>query len=190
MKTIKIIERAEKYRLLGRFDRTSAISFINDCLYDLAMNQAIKREEIFYGFTGLPIQLNGKIIKVESVDINDSSVKKEDFSVRVMQDNKIIMYKRNNNGDFERISYTDNVEIKEIIVIYTGYREVKKIDDTIEFPSEFESAIVYYVRAKMLEEIGEIEQSQYFMNQFTREMIMKSAPKVNVVSKPSEYSLR
>lgn len=187
MKVNNIIERAEKYRMLGRFDKTSAMSFINDALYDISKMHSIKRNEIFFQYSGMPIELEGKIIKVESIELKDFDEK--DFMAEVLQDNKIILYKRDSDDNFKKMTFEDHVKIPEIDIKYVGFLEVIKTTEEIDFPSEFETAIVYFIRSKMLEEIGEIEQSQYFMGQYSRELIMKSAPKIDVISKPSKYSL-
>lgn len=187
MKVTNVIERAEKYRLLGRFDKISGIAFINDALYDICMMQSIKREEIFYGYTGLPFKLMGEVIKVESVDLEVDEPKQ--FNVRIMQNNEIILYKLNHEGKFVQMTFEDHVKIPRITVVYTGFIRVIKPDQNIDFPAIFETAIVYFVRSKMLEEVGEVEQAQYFENQYMKQLIMKSSPKTEVISKPSPYSL-
>lgn len=188
MKINKVIERAEKYRTLGRFDKNSAIDYINDALYEITKRQSFKIDEIIYRFRVNPVKLTKKLIKLESVDFG-SEENNEKYSLRINQNNDIWVFKKDKNNQFKKIGINNKTEIAEINVIYTGYKEVSESDETIDFPSEFETAIVYFLRSKMLEETGEIEQSQYFYQAYEREVLRKSSPKVDVVSQPSEYSL-
>lgn len=185
----KVIERAEKFRLLGRFDKKSAIDYINDAMYEISKRQSLKIEEDFYSFQVNPIRLANKLIKLDSVDFGTTELNLK-YAVRVMQNNELWVYKKDEeDGNFDKISFDNENVIERINLIYIGHRVVTSADQNVDFPSEMETAIVYFLRSKMLEEIGEIEISQYFNNQFDREIIRKSSPKVDVVSKPSEFSL-
>lgn len=187
MKANNLLERAEKFRGLGRFDKKSGIAFMNDALYEIAQRQSLKVEEVFYGFVGLPITLQGKIIKVEGLQLK--GVENRDFDAKVEQDNSIVLFRKDSTGVFKKITLDDNIQIESITIRYVGFKIVKKPEDTVVFPSEFESSLVYFIRSKMLEETGDMETSEYFYKQFQKELIMKTAPKVYVIAEPSKYSL-
>jgi len=189
MQVNKVIERAEKFRTLSRFDKKSAIDYINDGLYEISKRQSIKLEESFYSFQVNPIRLANQIVKVESIDFGTDELNKQ-YSARVMQDNEVWIYRKEQNNKFVKISFDNEKVIDKIDFVYTGYRKITGSDQVIPFPPEFETSLVYFLRSKMLEEIAEFEASQYFETKFYQELRMKAAPKVDVVSQPSEYSLR
>jgi len=182
----KILQRAEKHRNLGRFDKTSAISFLNDALYEVSKRQSLKIRETYNNFTENPIKLNDNVIKIDSVKINNNET--ERFRARVMPNGEVLLYIRN-NGDFREIKPSDNISIDKIDFEYTGYKQIESSSDEIDIPNKFETAVVYFVRSKMFEEIGELEFSNYFLSQYMREISMKSNPTIDVTSKPSKYSL-
>lgn len=184
MEATKIIERAEKFRLLGRFDRRSAISFLNDGLYEITSRQGLTINETFYGFTGKPFFPKNVVVRIDSIEVE----KPHEYQYRVSNDGSISMYMLD-NGQYRKIEIDDEVEIDEIKISYVGYKKIEEIGDDVEVPDYYETALVYFLRSKMLEEYGEVESSQYFLQQYMREMVTKTEPRHLVVAEPSKYSL-
>ena len=189
MQVRKVIERAEKQRSLGRFDEKSALSFLNDAIFEISKRQSLKIKETYYGYYGAPIRMKGVVIKHESIEILNPS---RDYKHRVMPDGTVLLYIKPEELEYDswrEVDIEDGFEEDEIVFRYTGYKPVSKYDENINVPEEFETALVYYLRSKMFEERDELEMSQYFSNQFKLELLSKAHPKRDVVSKPSEFSL-
>lgn len=184
----KIIERAEKYRGLGRFDKRSAVSFLNDALYEITKRQSITVLESFYSYVGERFKPEGILIKF----ISASSEEKTESKLKIMNDGSMNFFYQNENKEWIEHDFDNYPELEEIKLEYVGFIPVKddfSETDEISFSSEFETSLVYFVRSKMLEESSQFEESNYFLQQFNREFISKSAPKRDIISKPSEFSL-
>jgi predicted transcriptional regulator len=183
-----IIERAEKYRILGRFDKKSGINFINDALHEVVKRQSIEITEQYTGDLADPVVLTANIIELKTIE-TDLDEKKYRF--RLMNNGSLALYKFNEeNGEWEKVVADDNVGEKTVTFEIIGFNPVSDLSvDITTIPKEYETAMVFYVRSRMLEEYDELEKSQYFYQQFLRELRSKSTSKRNIVSKPSEYSL-
>lgn len=184
----KIIERAEKYKSLGRFDKRSAVAFLNDALYEITKRQSITISEIFYGYFGQRFKTNGLLIKFVSAGSESDTNSK----LKIMNDGSMNFFFKNEHGDLIEHNTDNYPEIDEIKIEYIGYKKVSddfKETDKIDFPSEYETALVYFIRAKMLEESAQFEEGNYFLQQFSREIQMKASPRRDIVTQPSEYSL-
>jgi hypothetical protein len=186
MKVNNVLERAEKYRLLGRFDKKSALVFVNDGLHEIVKRQNLQLKEVYEADLTDPIVLTGKIIKFESArtDLDDHT-----YRFRLMNDGSFLLYKRD-NGKFREIEAADEVGSHKVTFRFVGYNAVSSVQDEISIPIEYETALMFYVRSKMLEEYDELEKAQYFFQQFLKELMMKGTSKKDIISIPSEYSLR
>lgn len=187
MKVNNILERAEKYRLLGRFDKKSAIVFVNDGLHEIVKKQNLQIKEEYEADLTDPIVLTGKIIRFESAK---SDLDELDYRFRLMNDGSFILYKKDHqDGEFKEITAEDNIGSHKVTFRYIGYNHVTTVDSDITIPIEYESALMFYVRSRMLEEYDELEKAQYFFQQFLKELMMKGTSKERIISRPSEYSL-
>jgi hypothetical protein len=188
MKVNNILERAEKYRTLGRFDKKSAIVFVNDAIHQIVKRQNLQMKEVYEDDLTTPVVLTAKIIKFESAE---SDLDDEKYRFRLMNDGSFVLHKLDENeSKFKEIKASDNIGVHSITFRFVGFTSVATVEDDINIPIEYETALVNYVRSKMLEEYDELEKSQYFFQQFLKELSMKGTSKRQVVSKPSEYSLR
>lgn len=187
MKVNKIIERAEKFRLLGRFDEKSAISFVNDAIFDVVQRQSIEISHTVNDYTNGEIELPGSVVKVQSVHLDVDPESLDRFFADSTQSGNVKLYIIR-DGIREEIKESHNVQFN-VSINYIGCIPVETRDDDIELPPHYESSLVYFVRAKMLEETGMMEESQYFMSQFASDMIRKSSANRDIVSIPSKYSL-
>ncbi len=188
MEVLRLIERVEKNRHIGRVDKTSAIAFINDALFEVSKRQALFVTENIPEFTESPIQLNGVLIKLQSVKFA-----KGDFRLQLSPNGVInVLIKKDEYGrEWKIIEASDDINVS-VDVTYIGYMPVRNLDgenSTIDVPEYLQTAIVYYVLSKMFEERGDYEQSAYFMQQYSREFMMKPSPRRDAVGQPSEYSL-
>lgn len=188
MEVLKLIERIEKNKQVGRFDKKSAIAFINDALFEISKRQALFVTEEIPEFKESPIELKGVVIKLQKV-----SFSKGDFRLQISPNGIIhILIKKDEFGrEWEPLKESHGIETN-VSVTYIGYLPVRDFegeDSTITVPEYLETSIVYYVLAKMFEERGDYEQSRYFLEQYNREFIMKPSPRREAVSQPSEYSL-
>lgn len=183
-----LIEKAEKYRNLGRFDKKSAVSYINDAMYEIAKRQSIQIKETFYGYFGERFKPKAVMIKFHSAKIEPSN---NEISIRIFNDGSMNIYMLR-DGYWVEATNEDYPDLEEITLEFIGYNKAPldfNENTVLKFPNEFETSIVYYLRAKMLEEHGQLEETGYFMNQYRNELISKVTFKRDVVSKPSEYSL-
>lgn len=187
MEVMKIIERAEKQTSLGRFDKKSAISYINDALYKIVSRNSLKLKESRYVFLHEKITLNGIVIKVNSVEFEDDRLNSM-FGFRVNPDGTISTMKKV-KGKLEPLDYNDPIVEEKFNIVYIGYIPVKEEDDKINMPDQYESSIVNYLKHKIFEEQDEFDKSQFFEQQFRKELIDVAHSKQSVIVKPSKYSL-
>ena len=186
MQVNKVIERAEKHRFLGRFDKTSAISFINDAIYEILQRQSVYINYTFEDFTGGDLTYPGIMIRFNSITL-DPEPEEDRYRVDVKNHGVMSLHKKD-EGEWVKIEQ-NSIDPVDVIAELIAFIPVTITDTEFYLPIEYETAVVYYIRHKMLEEIGELEQSQYYFNQYSREIIMKASPKRTIISKPSEFSL-
>ena len=68
--------------------------------------------------------------------------------------------------------------VTESVTAYTDINALEDESDTIDLPEYLAKGLVYYVRAKMAEDIGEIEQKEYNMKEFRRILEKHESSKV------------
>lgn len=188
MEVLKLIERIEKNKQVGRFDKKSSLVFINDALFEISKRQGLFVTEEIENFTESPISLKGIVIKLQGVKFSSG-----DFRIQIYPNGVIHVLKRKDEDGFkwEYVKESHGINVN-VSVTYTGYIPVRNFegeDSEITVPEYLQTSIVYYVLSKMFEESGNYEQSRYFADQYNREFLVKPSPRREVVSKPSEYSL-
>jgi len=188
MEVLKLIERIEKNKQVGRIDKKSAISYINDAMYEISKRQSLTITDRFKGLTSSPIVLTGVLIKLFRLKFG-----KGDFRIQVSSSGIIhVLTKKDKYGlDWELIVEDHGIEF-DVDVEYCGYKPVVSFEgegSEVLIPEPFHTAIVYYALSKTFEEVGDYDRADYFMKQYSREFIMKPSPRRDIVSKPSEYSL-
>ena len=186
---LKVIERAEKYSHLMRFDRNSAVSYMNDAMYEIAMRSSFEIEQEVTDYTGGVIQANNELIRLVSITIEGSDDYDSSFGARSDHKGRISITR-------DGVPLEDNgiVIFSKVGIKYIGYPKIDDVEDVeddteIDFPEKYETAIAFYIRSKMLEEMDSIEKSLYFHSKYLEEMRLKVSPPNIIIPEPSKYSL-
>ena len=68
--------------------------------------------------------------------------------------------------------------VKDTMLIDLGIEYIEDENFDIDLPRNLSNAVVYYVRAKMMEDMGELERKEYFMREFKRAVERTSSSRV------------
>ena len=68
--------------------------------------------------------------------------------------------------------------VKDTMIVDLGIEYIEDENFDIDLPRNLSNAVVYYVRAKMMEDMGELERKEYFMREFKRAVERTSSSRV------------
>lgn len=190
MKANEIIETAEKYRLLGRFDRTSAIGYLNDAIFDIVHRQGLSKEYTVSNYNGSRIEIpTDVVIEITGVYIEKAS-EYDNVKYLINPDCTIDIY---HVVDIEKgyqiATQASYPELTDIKIDYLGYTAVTLLDDDVPLSVKYKTALMYYVRSKMLEESDNFEKSTFFEQKYLTELLKRIQPYKEPITRPGDYSL-
>lgn len=190
MKALEIIESAEKYRTLGRFDRKSAIDFLNDSIFDIVNRQGIYKIYELVNYDGNQIQIpNDRIIRIDIVSIEKAN-NFDSVRYRINPNHTIdIYFREDGETEFKKAEPSSYPSLTKLEIQYIGFTPVEDQDSDLPISDSYKQCLVYYVRSKMLEESDQIEKAAYFEGKYMQEIHKRIVPYKVPISQPNGFSL-
>jgi len=123
----------------------------------------------------------------------DLLTKANRYKYRVTQNRELYLYEYNESTcSFERMMNFDSLSGYKLLLNFIGFKRVSfdDMEDELEIPEKYIMSIVYYIKAKVFLENGDIEKHNYYYGLFNADLRTKRNTVKTVKSEPSEYSLR